>query len=195
MTDNELDQRLKSAPVPNRPEGYWSDFPKKVTAKLHWQSQAAGTASSRPGRQPGFFLAWGLGFAAVLVVIGLLVPRQPHQPVKLANDQLPEIRKCYAEFEALFPKQLKAIVFDGQGPHMILADKADVPESAPLYLKVCGPKGCEGFVTFSGQNIRVNGEDCEVLADAQGKVMLVGNHQVWLQGRSGGALSVEARLL
>ena len=34
-------------------------------------------------------------------------------------------------------------------------------------------------MTFSGQQIRFNGEDCDVLADAQGNVMLVGRQRIW----------------
>jgi len=32
-------------------------------------------------------------------------------------------------FEALFPNQLQAIVFDDQGARLMLADKSDVPNS------------------------------------------------------------------
>jgi hypothetical protein len=62
---------------------------------------------------------------------------------------------------------------------MVLADRPNVPASPPVYVKICGPKGCQRFVTFSGQQIRVNGDVFEVLVDRQGDVLLVGAQWVW----------------
>jgi hypothetical protein len=190
MTNKEIDEVLKSAAVPERPEEYWRQFPKSVMAKLHWRAGVSSVPGPARGIKP--FLAWGLGFAAACIVAGFILQVRP-SPVK--NDQLAAVRKCYQEVEALFPNQVQAIVFDEQGTHLVLAAKADVPASPPLYLKVCGPKGCEGVVTFSGQQIPFNGENCEVLADANGKVMLVGNHEVWVGANPSGNVHVEAKPL
>jgi hypothetical protein len=46
-------------------------------------------------------------------------------------------------------------------------------------LKLCDTKGCKRFITFSGQQIKVNGESFEVLVDRQGEVLLVGDAKVW----------------
>jgi hypothetical protein len=65
-------------------------------------------------------------------------------------------------------------------------------------LKICGPDGCQRFVTFSGQEIRVNGEACEVLVDHQGRVVLVGRDTVWSGSEStgkAGNFRIEARPL
>jgi hypothetical protein len=61
----------------------------------------------------------------------------------------------------------------------MLAPKPNLPASPPLYLKVSGPEGCQRFVTFSGQQIRVNGDVCDVLVDHQGKVLVIGRETLW----------------
>jgi hypothetical protein len=90
-----------------------------------------------------------------------------------------EAQKYFHEIEGLFPNQLQAIVLDQTGARLVLSPAADVPRSPPLYLRICGPDGCQRFVTFSGQQIRVNGEACEVLVDRRGRVLLVGRDTVW----------------
>jgi len=70
-------------------------------------------------------------------------------------------------------------VLDQTGARLVLSPAADVPRSPPLYLRICGPAGCQRFVTFSGQQIRVNGQACEVLVDRQGQIMLVGPKLFW----------------
>ena len=34
---------------------------------------------------------------------------------------------------------------------LVLSEQADVPVSAPLFLKVCDGKNCQRIITFSGQ--------------------------------------------
>lgn len=196
MNDNELDKLLKSAAPPGRPEEYWRSFPKKVTAKLYWREQAAGaSAKKRPARSRALSFVWAVGAVALLLVIGLKLHSRGTASISAGSDPLAEARKCYQELEALFPHQLAAIIFDQQGPHLLLASDPDVPSGTPLYVKVCGPKGCQSFVTFSGQKIPVNGENCEVLSNGDGQVMLVGNHRVWTGNDSDADVHVEAQML
>jgi hypothetical protein len=120
------------------------------------------------------------------------------QPALSNDSQLAAARKYYHEIEALFPNQVQAIVFDQRGTHLVLAKEPNVPASPPLYLKVCGPKGCQRFVTFSGQQIRVNGDVCDVLADGRGEVLLVGRQLLWSDAKAVAAsdgYQVEARAL
>lgn len=195
MNNNELDQILKSAATPERPESYWQELPKRITAKLQWQAEIPTRAALRSGRALKPLLAWGLSLAAVCIGIGFLLKELSHPVSTPADNQLAGVRKCFEELEALFPNQLRGIVFDSEGPRMILADRAEVPNSAPVYLKVCGPKGCAEFITFSGQQIGWNGENFEVLADAQGGILLVGNRQVLSQGIPSPSVRLEAKLL
>ncbi len=193
MNDNELDLLMKSVPAPKRADDYWSEFPKRVTAKIHWQNQRGG--SPAPIRKTRFRVLWGLGLATACILIGFFWGSGTEMTPVPAPPQLAEAKKYYEEIEALFPNQVQAIVFDRQGPHLVLADKANVPSSPPFYVKVCGPKGCQGFVTFSGQQIQVNGESCEVLADEQGRIILVGADRVWSGNQASGAIRVEAKPL
>jgi hypothetical protein len=79
----------------------------------------------------------------------------------------------------MFPQQIRSIAFDQQGARLTLAETADVPVSPALYVRIIGPGGCENFVTFSGQQIRVNGDVFEVLVDRRGGILLVGEEVVW----------------
>jgi len=188
MKNSELDQLLKSAPVPEPPEAYWDEFPRRVMAKIYWLQTRTPAEANRPRTEP-FGLRSRLRFATlglVLTVIGLLLGfalgfRQGRH-LSITDAQLAAARKYFQEIETLFPNQVQAIVFDQQGPRLVLAERPDVPASSPLYLRICGPKGCENFVTFSGQQIRFDGEVCEVLLDHQGNVLLVGQRRVWSTG-------------
>lgn len=199
MNNDELDKILKSASVPKRAEEYWREFPKKVTAKLHWQPKTAVDLDQREGWNWKLIFGPAMGVAAIVVAALLVVhfhtPSSKPEVAALKDQQLAVARKCYQELESLFPNQVQAIVFDESGPRLVLAAKADVPNSTPLYLKVCGPKGCEGFVTFSGQQIQVNGENCEVLSNGKGKVLLVGNHHVWDETSPSDAIRIQAKPL
>jgi hypothetical protein len=101
---------------------------------------------------------------------------------------LAEARACWREVTALFPNQLEAIVFDQQGSHVVLSERADQPIASPIYVKLCDGKQCKRFITFSGQQIKVNGESFDVLIDRQGEVLLVGDAKIWNSSRKTGAL-------
>jgi hypothetical protein len=93
----------------------------------------------------------------------------------------------------MFPNQVQAIVFDKNGPRLVLADHANVPRSTPYYLKICATSGCEELVTFSGQQVQFNGEKYEVLADGKGQIILLGKSRVLAETASSGPVRVEAR--
>jgi hypothetical protein len=132
----------------------------------------------------------------MVCLVSLLL--QPERKSPSAANANALVEKCYRETEALFPNQVQAIVFDEAGPRVVLAEKADVPKSPPLYLKICGPRGCQEIVTFSGQQVRVNGDVCDVLTDAAGNVMLAGDHMFWSSqsvGTKAGRYRIEARTM
>jgi hypothetical protein len=200
MTDHELDTMLKSVPVPERPADYWERFPKRVLAKLHWRQGGAEAASRTDAPARG--IGWGrqlrtlatapqlrrvlpalaLGTAAVCVLLGFALGFRQGQRFAVTEPQLAQARKCFQEIEGLFPNQVRAIVFDQQRSRLVLSEQADVPTSPPLYVKISGPHGCLSYVTFSGQQIRINGDVFDVLVDRQGDVLLVGRNLVWSSG-------------
>jgi len=190
MNDAELSQLLKSAGIPEPGAGHWEAFPGRVTTALR--------ATRKPPTEQIRWrpkLAWGLSFAGACLLIGFAVGhwRGAHTIEKL---NLVQSKKLIGEVRALFPNQVQAVIFDGNGVRLVLAEKADVPDSPPIYLNICGPEGCRQFITFSGQQIHVDGEACDVLADAEGNIILAGKHFVWTSEShvaSAGVYRIEAR--
>jgi hypothetical protein len=195
MNNKELDELLKSAPVPESAADFWDELPKRVTAKIHWSQQRVAAHETPPARLRIAWAACAL-LAGVILVLPLLLRRDDAPRETFGS--FAQVQKCYLEIEAMFPNQVQAIMFNDAGSRIVLAEKADVPDSTPLYLKICGPRGCQQVVTFSGQQIRVNGEEWDVLTDAAGNVLLVGKQFVWSSEspvREFGKYRVETRSL
>ena len=189
MNDNELDQLLKSAKAPARPEEYWESFPTDVTRSLN-----------RPLREPEPKrwlprLAWAGAFAAVCIVAGYLIGHQAgHQ--EAGNGQLLQNEKLIREVMAMFPNRVRAIVKDDSGMQLVLSDEANVPDSMPIWVKVCQGEHCTTLVTFSGQEVEVAGQKMTVLADAENGVILAGDRFVWASDEPSAAqpqLRIQAR--
>ena len=182
MNNTDLEKVLKKAKVPEPRPGFWDELPGSVQRAIDRGDFTRHTEESVAA--PGIFefifrkAALPLAFAAICVTIGFLWGANSRKPEVQASE-LAEARACWREVAALFPNQLEAIVFDQQGSRVVLADKANQPSSPPIYLKLCDTKGCKRFITFSGQQIKVNGESFEVLVDRQGEVLLVGDAKVW----------------
>jgi hypothetical protein len=119
---------------------------------------------------------WGpwLATAAVVVVlgVGLWMRNRSGQSER-------DYARLYLEIAQMFPNQVRAIVVDGDGVRLELADRANVPPSAPLRVDVCHDRRCQTYITFSGQQIHVGDEPCDVLADGRGHVLVVGGNIVW----------------
>lgn len=191
MNDRELEQRLRSARVPGRNEDYWEDFPRTVTARI---GRAAKPMRVAPRILPR--LIWSFGFAAACLLIAIAVWRP-----RAANEQayaFLQDEKVIRETLELFPNQVRAIIQDSSGTRLVLSERPDVPNSPPLWIRICNGKECRVVVTFSGQSFQVAKETVEVLADAQGQVMLVGDQLFWSaaeQSRSARSLRIQARPL
>jgi hypothetical protein len=81
---------------------------------------------------------------------------------------------------------------------LVLSDTGDVPASPPLYVRITDGKHSSYFVTFSGQEIQVDGQAITVLSDARGGIILAGAQFVWSSaGRpsAAGHLKIEAKNL
>jgi hypothetical protein len=216
MKDKELNDILQRAEVPRREAGYWEQFPRRVTAQIARRGRMGvvegnaggpvrtpaglGTAWAWPSvfRSPGAKPVFALGLAAACIALGLVLGFWGGHNSRGDDLQLAQVRKYYREIEALFPNQLQAIVFDQKGTHLVLAQAPNLPASPPLYVKVSGPEGSQRFITFSGQQIRFNGEVCDVLADHAGHVLLVGHQMVWSSAQAfakAGGYRIEAQAL
>ena len=181
MNNAELNKILRNAKVPEARPGFWDELPSTV------QRGVARGVSAREGEveertfHPIRFLfrkAVPLSLAAACVMLGFIWGAQWRKG-NVAAVELAEARACWREAAALFPNQLQAIVFDQQGSRIILSEQADQRVFAPVFVKLCRGKSCERFITFSGQQIKVDGESFEVLVDRTGEVLLVGSAKVW----------------
>jgi hypothetical protein len=199
MNNAELDKLLKTAPVPERPADYWENFPRQVLAAL-----PRATRRSSQREAPGWRrftlarLTFAVSAVAACFLIGYTVGSWRHRSPSFTAGELVTVRTYLRELEALFPNQVKAVVFEPSGPRLELAERADVSPALPVFVRVCGPDGCRDFLTFSGQQIRLNGEALEVLLNARGHVLLVGRHMAWTSGEAGarvGEYRVAARSL
>lgn len=195
MNNEELDRLLKSARVPEREPEFWSDFPRSVTAAIRRGAATSRTDVPERSSRKWAYAAWGFGLAAACVVISLALGVWRGNNSGVATSTMAEAKTYYREIEKLFPNQVRAIVFDRQGAHLVLADHADVPGSPALFVKICGANDCERVITFSGQEFQFEGKQYEVLADEAGRVMLVGDNRVWSGDEAAGSIKIEARLL
>jgi hypothetical protein len=197
MNNVDLDRLLKGANVPQPRPGFWDELPRNVQAVI---DRGAKPMLREETVAPGILellfrrAAVPVALVAICVAIGFLRPANSHWPA-IHADELREARACWREAAELFPNQLELIVFDQKGSRVIVAERPNQPSSPPLYVKFCDVKGCKRFITFSGQQIEVNGEHFEVLADRQGEVLLVGDAKVFKGSKKAsafGAYSVVA---
>ena len=191
MKKSELDSILKKARTPEPMEEFWEEFPGQVTRQLNrppWE------IATQRHWFPKF--AWALATAfCVLIAFGL-----GHWRGQMETRATPDIlanAKLVHETLAMFPNQVRAIVEDGHGLHLILSDGNNVPSSPLLYVHICDGKNCSSLVTFSGQEIQVADQKMTVLADTRGGIILTGDDFAWSsdQKTPDSHLKIEAKIL
>jgi hypothetical protein len=211
MNNSELDDILKRARAPEPPADYWDQFSKRILASpaLRRERSAAESSSKRGSlfgdalRLPNLALGFGLAAASILLIVLFgpqLLDFGPRRSLPtrrteraLAEQQFIGAKKYYNEIAGLFPEHLQAIIFDERGEHILLNDAAIVPGSFPIYLKICGQDGCQRIVTFSGQQIRINGDLCDVLVSHGGEIIVAG-HTFWWSSGTGSAAGDRYRI-
>jgi len=115
MNNSDLDAKLKSVPLPDRPADYWEHFP----AQVRWQLRRA--ASPQPICErwlPTFAWKFGVSFAGL--VVGLLVFSQPLNAVSCAIFQKEQFVR--QQLTAL-PGHLRVLMADEHGLHYLIAEK------------------------------------------------------------------------
>src|SRR5262249_20921322 len=145
MNNRQLDELLRKAKVPEPPASYWEEFPNEATRI----ARTSPVREEEEVRWAWLSRGWAAGIvvAAACLVAAFVIrynvgTRSPHAT------SVASMEKCLREVQAMFPNQVRAIVFKNDGPHLLLSENADVPSSAPIFLKVCDAKGCERIVTF-----------------------------------------------
>ena len=79
MNDFDLESKLKSVPLPERPDGYWNDFPSRVRVQLPRERREFAPQNAGHPR-----LAWAGGFALAVVLVFVCVQFHPLQTASLA---------------------------------------------------------------------------------------------------------------
>ena len=185
MTDSELDKKLNAARTPEMAPADAADFSRQVFSEIR------ATPVRKTGNPPANLwraqLALGFSFAFLFLVVGFALGHWLGKPGKAAPEMAvtsaPDLlanTKMINETLALFPNRVRAIVQDGHaGIQLILADQPDIPNSTPLFVKICDGKNCSSLVTFSGQELEIAGQTITVLASANGGIILEGRKFVW----------------
>ncbi|HKW30855.1 MAG TPA: hypothetical protein VJT54_16095, partial [Verrucomicrobiae bacterium] len=125
-------------------------------------------------------LAWGLVTAAcILMAFAVGHWRGQVETKTVASSDILQNAKLIRETLAMFPNRVRAIVCDKNGFNLVLSDHNDVPDSTPIYIRVCDGEQCAAFVTFSGQEIAMAGQEVTVLSDGRGGIILEGKQFVW----------------
>ncbi len=194
MNNSELDKILKAAKAPDRPKEFWAEFPRRVTARLHWKTNVVQPRTANWLSRFG----WALTTVAVCLLIGFFIGHWRGRTDAMAENGLLQNEKVIKEMLALFPNRVRAVVQDEKGLNVVLSDEDNVPASAPLWVQICDGKHCSAMVTFSGQEIRIGKRDVTVLADSKGKIILAGDNFLWSSGEAllaDGKLRIEAKTL
>jgi hypothetical protein len=79
MNDFELESKLKSVPLPERPEDYWEDFPVQVRVQLRRERR-----EFAPQNAGSLRLAWAAGVALAVALVFVCVQFHPLQTASLA---------------------------------------------------------------------------------------------------------------
>src|SRR4051812_330763 len=107
MNNDELDQRLRSARVPERDAEYWENFPSHVVSTLERRS-AIGESESRARPRWSVPLISLCALAAAVLVFGFVIGRgrfsDAQRPAPWLKDQT-----ALREVLTLFPNRVRAI--------------------------------------------------------------------------------------
>jgi hypothetical protein len=193
VTERELNHILVQARTPARHSAYWNEFPEIIIRRL----RAGRSGQSQPAVKRGKRFAWSMAFAAACSIVVILAAHRIGQSRRTSRE-LREARNVFREVAALFPNQLQAIVFENGQSRLVLAESPTVAASIPVMLRICVKEGCQRVITFSGQQVRVNGEACDVLVDARGNIIVAGQSFVWsntIASRGKGNMSITAQTL
>ena len=203
MNNSELGELLRRVRVPERKPEEWqalgTDTMRAVYCSLSVHRKGVGQRHEVLPRQPHFRTIglWISGCAAACVLAGFIFGHWYAQQEARRNE-IAHARKLFSELSALFPNQIEAVIFDEQGPRLVLAERPIPGSNPPIFLRICAERRCERVVTFSGRRVSMSGESWEVLVDAHGNVIVAGEHFVWSSGqRATGAhrLQIEAAQL
>jgi hypothetical protein len=115
MNDFDLESKLKSVPLPERPEDYWVNFPSQVRLQLR---RATSGEEVRENWLPHF--AWKMSVGFSCLVLGLFVLGQP---LKAASHAIFKNEAVIRQQLAELPHHLRIFMADEHGLHYLVAEK------------------------------------------------------------------------
>ena len=177
MTDSELNQKLAAARSPKLDPDYADDFSRTVFARLR-----SALAPRIPAARPWLpRLVWSTSFAVFFLIAGFAIGhwRGSGETDRAAAGNLLANAKLINETLAMFPHRVRAIIQNEHGLQLVLAEQPEVPDSPPLFVKICDGKNCSSLVTFSGQDLEIAGQKISILADGNGGIILEGSQFIW----------------
>ena len=114
MNDFDLESKLKSAPVPERTDEYWNDFPARIRVQLRRERiEPAPSNAWRPR------LAWAGGFALAMAMTFVCVEYHPLRAASVAITQ--KERRFHAQFARL-DAGLHVLMFNPHGMGNLLGE-------------------------------------------------------------------------
>jgi rRNA maturation protein Nop10 len=154
MNEDKLNQILRSARVPERPDEYWGGFPGSVIKRLQVERKVP--VRSGP---------WRLAAALVAAVAcGLFLGFVLWHRFSPQEDRFVALRdgRVLREMQAEYPGRLQAIIQDGSGVHTQLSEAANISMSNPVLLEIRDGRDHRVIVTFSGQVVQCGGRSVMV---------------------------------
>ena len=182
MNDNDLKTMLRRMEVPEpTPEG-------RLVALRRAQRAFAESAPEpvRWWRGRRTLLAAGT-LAMCAIIIALAPARRGDTP--LGDQPAPwsgvvaAQQKLFRETLAVFPNELRAVVSNEAGPHVVLSEAPSVTSGEPVVLEIRKDGHTVRLATFGGERIEIRlGErqqSIEVLVSGSGEVQVVGPDFYW----------------
>lgn len=180
-----MDYWLRCLRLPEREASYWQTFPLRISQRLQQETAKDSQHENRPTPALSRLLPfqWKLAIAMALTLTALgvgywLGSDSPSERARLVQ-HASRMVVYFQEIHALFPQQIQAIVFHDEGTDLMLSEASNLPESAPILLNIQMGNRHRSVITFSGQQIPINGELCEVFTDAKDHILVVGQNAVW----------------
>ena len=174
-----IEDLVRNTKVPERSASYWQEFPKEVIRRIAQLEHVPAVVRRNECRTSSMAWLLPVGLATACLAIGFMIGFWSGGGRARSMDVLARYDKVYRETVRMFPHQVSAIVMKQGDAQLVLTDHANVPTSQPLVLKVTISGQTQHIITFSGQQVRLNGESCEVMTDANGNVILVGKGWCW----------------
>ncbi len=104
MNNHELDNQLRSAPVPERPPEFWENLPKQITKRLGEQERRDMMRSTNGAKRQARLMPvlWGVGLATACLALGFFWGLGRGRTISITEEQIAETKQYYEQVSGLF---------------------------------------------------------------------------------------------